>query len=320
MAGGAAGRRAVGGAAPCSGAAAGRASAAGGGGRVDAELQLGGHAELIAELQSLATRASAAGAVPRPADAGAVPLRPAGRGAGRVPASPRRAGRGAGRRARSRSCASCTGRCWPPTRPGRAGPAARARARAARARCRGSCRRRWPAFVGRAAELAALTATARPGRRPGAGGRGDLGDRRDGRGGQDRAGGALGPPGRRAVPRRAAVREPARLSTRASRCRGDALAGFLRALGVPAARISRPEPTSAPRRYRSLLAGRRMLVVLDNAAIGGAGPAAAARHAGLRGGGDQPRLAGRAGRPGRRPPAGSGPAPRRRTRWRCCGR
>jgi tetratricopeptide (TPR) repeat protein/transcriptional regulator with XRE-family HTH domain len=45
---------------------------------------------------------------------------------------------------------------------------------------------------------------------------------------------------------------------------GDALAGFLRALGVPGPRI----PAGADERaaqYRTLLAGRRMLVVLDNA-------------------------------------------------------
>jgi transcriptional regulator with XRE-family HTH domain len=45
---------------------------------------------------------------------------------------------------------------------------------------------------------------------------------------------------------------------------GDALAGFLRALGVP----SRDVPAEESERtalYRSLLAGRRMLVVLDNA-------------------------------------------------------
>ena len=61
----------------------------------------------------------------------------------------------------------------------------------------------------------------------------------------------------------------------------DALAGFLRALGVAGA--GHPGRTGrARRRYRSLLAGRRMLVVLDNAGQRRAGPAAAARQPGLR--------------------------------------
>jgi len=45
---------------------------------------------------------------------------------------------------------------------------------------------------------------------------------------------------------------------------GEALAAFLRALGVPSAEIPRRAAERAAR-YRSLLAGRRVLVVLDNA-------------------------------------------------------
>ena len=44
----------------------------------------------------------------------------------------------------------------------------------------------------------------------------------------------------------------------------DALAGFLRALGVPGHDIP-PEESERAARYRSLLAGKRMLVILDNA-------------------------------------------------------
>jgi hypothetical protein len=44
----------------------------------------------------------------------------------------------------------------------------------------------------------------------------------------------------------------------------DALAGFLRALGVPGQDIP-PEEDERAARFRSLLAGKNMLVVLDNA-------------------------------------------------------
>ena len=60
--------------------------------RMDAGLARGLHSELVGELTQLAPRPPVARAVPRPADAGAVPLRPAGRGAGRLPADPAHAG------------------------------------------------------------------------------------------------------------------------------------------------------------------------------------------------------------------------------------
>ena len=79
----------------------------------------------------------------------------------------------------------------------------------------------------------------------------------------------------------------------------DALAGFLRALGVPGQDIPAEEDERAAR-YRSLLAGRRMLVVLDNAGDRWSRSGRCCPAPGLRGGGDQPRRAGRAGGPGRR--------------------
>ena len=91
----------------------------------------------------------------------------------------------------------------------------------------------------------------------------------------------------------------------------DALAGFLRALGVAGPDIPAGEDERAAR-YRSLLSAKRMLVVLDNAAVGGAGAAPAARQPGLCGAGDQPRHTGRTGRPRRRSPSDPGPAPARR--------
>ena len=112
---------------------AGRDRAAGGaapGGvelRVEADLAAGRHAELVAELQRLTTRASVARAAARAADARAVPQRPPGRRAGGLPARARGARRGARDRAGSRAARPPPGdpRSRPRARPARAATARR---------------------------------------------------------------------------------------------------------------------------------------------------------------------------------------------------
>ena len=76
----------------------------------------------------------------------------------------------------------------------------------------------------------------------------------------------------------------------------EAMRGFLDALGVRMRRGSRTSLAAQAALYRSLLAGKRMLVVLDNARERRAGAPAAARLARLPGRGDQPPPPGRPGR------------------------
>ena len=81
-----------------------------------ADLELGRHAELIAELQGsgrarAAARAPAGAADPRP-----LPLRPAGRGAGGLPAGAAGAGRRSSESSPGASCRSCTAPCSARTR------------------------------------------------------------------------------------------------------------------------------------------------------------------------------------------------------------
>ena len=91
--------------------------------RIEADLALGRHAELVGELEALIARAPAARAPARPADARALPLGQAGGGARGVP---RRAGRARRARARAGRGAAAAGEADP-----HAGRGARARARAA---------------------------------------------------------------------------------------------------------------------------------------------------------------------------------------------
>ena len=76
--------------------------------RIDADLHLGRHAEVIAELRQLTAAAAAARAAARAADDRAVPGRAAGRGAGRLPGRPQRAGRVSWAPSPARSCSGCT--------------------------------------------------------------------------------------------------------------------------------------------------------------------------------------------------------------------
>ena len=87
----------------------------------------------------------------------------------------------------------------------------------------------------------------------------------------------------------------------------DALAGLLRGLGVSGQEIP-PGTDERAALYRTKLAGRRILIVLDNALEGRSGPLAATRHPDLRRRRDQPRFDAGPGCQGRRSPAGPGSA------------
>ena len=67
--------------------------------RIEAELELGRHEEVVPELEKLVAAHRARRAPARAADAGALPIRPAGRGAGGLPGRAAHTGRGARARA-----------------------------------------------------------------------------------------------------------------------------------------------------------------------------------------------------------------------------
>ena len=91
--------------------------------RIELDLELGRHGELVARARGADRRAPVPRALPRAADARALPRRPPGRRARRLPPRPPRAGRGARPRARPRAAA-------PRGRDPRPGPGARRSQRA----------------------------------------------------------------------------------------------------------------------------------------------------------------------------------------------
>ena len=103
--------------------------------RVDADLALGRHVELVAELQDLIARAPAERAAARPADARALSLRAPGRRARGVPSGAPGARRRDRRRARTRPAAPARGRSGPRSC-ARAGAGHGSAARGARGRAR----------------------------------------------------------------------------------------------------------------------------------------------------------------------------------------
>lgn len=104
------------------------------------------------------------------------------------------------------------------------------------------------------------------GRAGAAGWPGGGGYRRHGGHWQDRVRRALGTPGREAVPGWAALRQPAGLRPvrKAAEPAAGAVRGFLTALNVPVERVPASLDEQAAL-YRSLLAGKKVLIVADNA-------------------------------------------------------
>ena len=232
----------------------------------EARLAAGEHRQLIGELEQMTAALSARRAGLRAADDGALPQRAAGRRAGRLPAAAEHAGRrtragarpGAARPGdRHPAAGPVAGRADPgPGRPGAAG-------RAGRRPCssRPSCRRRWPPSPGAARELASLDAIL-PGPADGAvisviAGTAGVGKTTLAVHWAHRVA-AHFPDGQLYVNLRGF--DPAGPAADP----GQALRGFLDAFAVPPERIpARLEDQVAL--YRSLLAGRRVLVLLDNA-------------------------------------------------------